>query len=204
VVPAVPSSVLRHPIDSPSDSPLSRRRRTPVRGSASDRTECWVSRCASTYTPHPSGVYLMSFRKIMSYQPTSSGVRQSSGPTCSAAPGLEQQGGSSAAGRLAPRAVSRVSWLPARGRSPHHDRAACAWLTTSTSPSWLFAESLAVRGHADATLELQVHATAALAALTVALSAWVQSDGTEHLPTLSDRAFHTLRQRPVRQQPPDQ
>jgi AcrR family transcriptional regulator len=63
----------------------------------------------------------------------------------------------------------------------------------------LFTEALAARGttsrgHNEVTLELRVQAAAALAALTVALSAWVQSDGTEQLPALVDSAFHTLRQ----------
>ncbi|MGH3779305.1 MAG: FAD-dependent monooxygenase [Pseudonocardiaceae bacterium] len=56
----------------------------------------------------------------------------------------------------------------------------------------LFTESLAARVQTDATLELQVQAAAALAALTVALSAWAESDGADHLPTLVDRAFHAL------------
>ncbi|MGH3607749.1 MAG: hypothetical protein ACRDRD_06630, partial [Pseudonocardiaceae bacterium] len=65
----------------------------------------------------------------------------------------------------------------------------------------LFAESLAARGHAagdhpEITLELRVQAAAALAAVTVALSAWVQSEGADQLPTLVDRAFHALRRQP--------
>ncbi|MGH3549167.1 MAG: hypothetical protein ACRDQU_13860 [Pseudonocardiaceae bacterium] len=56
----------------------------------------------------------------------------------------------------------------------------------------LFTESLAVRGQTPVTLELRVHAAAALAALTVAFSAWVQSDGADHLPTLVDRVFLAL------------
>lgn len=47
------------------------------------------------------------------------------------------------------------------------------------------------------TLELRVQAAAALAAVTVALSAWAQSDGADQLPTLVDRAFHALRRPPV-------
>jgi hypothetical protein len=63
----------------------------------------------------------------------------------------------------------------------------------------LFTETLAGRGqaagcHTKITLELRVQAAAALAALTAALSAWVQSDGAEQLPALVDRTFHTLRQ----------
>jgi AcrR family transcriptional regulator len=63
----------------------------------------------------------------------------------------------------------------------------------------LFTEALAARGatsreHNEVTLELRVQAAAALAALTIALSAWVQSDGAEQLPALVDRAFHALRQ----------
>jgi hypothetical protein len=47
----------------------------------------------------------------------------------------------------------------------------------------LFAESLAARDERaqEATLEIRVQAAATLAALTVALSAWVQSDGAEQL-----------------------
>ncbi|MDQ2880986.1 MAG: hypothetical protein M3Y48_06965 [Actinomycetota bacterium] len=56
----------------------------------------------------------------------------------------------------------------------------------------LFTESLTARGQPPVTLELRVHAAAALAALTVALSAWVQSDGADQLPTLVDRAFLAL------------
>ncbi len=63
----------------------------------------------------------------------------------------------------------------------------------------LFTEALAARGatsrgHNDVTLELRVQAAATLAALTVALSAWVQPDVAEQLPALVDRAFHALRQ----------
>lgn len=62
----------------------------------------------------------------------------------------------------------------------------------------LFIESLAARGDAtpEATLEIRVHAAAALAALTVALSALVQSDGAEQLPALVDRTFRALRHGP--------
>ena len=56
----------------------------------------------------------------------------------------------------------------------------------------LFTESLAARGQTQVTLELRVHGAAALAALTVALSAWVQSDGADQLPTLVDRDFLAL------------
>ena len=56
----------------------------------------------------------------------------------------------------------------------------------------LFAEALAARGPGGITFDLRVHAAAALAALTVALSSWVDSDGAEHLPDLVDRAFHVL------------
>jgi hypothetical protein len=60
----------------------------------------------------------------------------------------------------------------------------------------LFAESLAARGdaavdHPEITLKLRVQAAAALAAVTVALSAWAQSDGADQLPTLVD-ALSTL------------
>jgi AcrR family transcriptional regulator len=57
----------------------------------------------------------------------------------------------------------------------------------------LFTDALAARGHTEVTFELRVHAAAALAALTVALSAWVESEGASHLPELVDRAFHALR-----------
>lgn len=56
----------------------------------------------------------------------------------------------------------------------------------------LFTEALAARGPTEITLELRVHAAAALAALTVALTSWVHSDGAEDLPNLVDRAFHAL------------
>lgn len=51
--------------------------------------------------------------------------------------------------------------------------------------------------HPEITLELRVQAAAALAAVTVALSAWAQSAGADQLPTLVDRAFHALRRPPV-------
>lgn len=57
----------------------------------------------------------------------------------------------------------------------------------------LFTEALAARGHIEITFELRVHAACALAALTVALSSWVDSDGASHLPELVDRAFGVLR-----------
>lgn len=56
----------------------------------------------------------------------------------------------------------------------------------------LFTEALAARGSTETTFELRVHAAAALAALTVALSSWVESDGADHLPELVDRAFQAL------------
>ncbi|MDP9397831.1 MAG: TetR/AcrR family transcriptional regulator [Actinomycetota bacterium] len=57
----------------------------------------------------------------------------------------------------------------------------------------LFADALAARGGGGSTFDLRVHAAAALAALTVALSSWVDSGGAEHLPDLVDRAFQVLR-----------
>ena len=57
----------------------------------------------------------------------------------------------------------------------------------------LFTEALAARGDNKTTFELRVYAAAALAAVTVALSTWVHSDGAEDLPKLVDRAFHVLR-----------
>jgi len=56
----------------------------------------------------------------------------------------------------------------------------------------LFAEALAERGSGEITYELRVYAAAALAALTVALTHWVDSDGAEDLPGLVDRAFDAL------------
>ena len=56
----------------------------------------------------------------------------------------------------------------------------------------LFTQALAARGPGEITLELRVHAAAALAALTVALSSWVDSQGAEDLPRLVSRAFAAL------------
>ncbi|MFD2091114.1 TetR/AcrR family transcriptional regulator [Blastococcus deserti] len=56
----------------------------------------------------------------------------------------------------------------------------------------LFAEALARRLGVDVSLDLRVQSAAALAALTVALGTWVESDGTEDLPRLVDRAFRAL------------
>jgi len=56
----------------------------------------------------------------------------------------------------------------------------------------LFAEALAARDHTAITFELRVHSAAALAALTVALSSWVDSDGAADLPQLVHRAFLAL------------
>ena len=56
----------------------------------------------------------------------------------------------------------------------------------------LFAEALAARDSTETTFELRVSAAAALGALTVALSSWVESDGAEELPELVDRAFRAL------------
>ena len=56
----------------------------------------------------------------------------------------------------------------------------------------LFAEALAARDRTGITFELRVHCAAALAALTVALSTWVSSDGAEDLRQLVDRAFDAL------------
>ncbi len=64
----------------------------------------------------------------------------------------------------------------------------------------LFAESLAARGGDDGvTLELRVLSAAALAALTVALSMWVESGGAEDLPDLAEQAFDALLENDVGQ-----
>ena len=57
----------------------------------------------------------------------------------------------------------------------------------------LFAESLAARLDSGVTLSIRVLAAASLAALTTALTLWVDSEGDEHLPSLVDQAFQTLR-----------
>jgi len=59
----------------------------------------------------------------------------------------------------------------------------------------LFTDALVARGHDEDHFELRVHAAAVLAALIVALSSWVDSDGADSLPRLVDRAFETLRSR---------
>ncbi len=56
----------------------------------------------------------------------------------------------------------------------------------------LFVRALAARGEVPVTLELRVHAAAALAALTVSLTAWVEGDGAEDLLDLVARAFKAL------------
>ena len=56
----------------------------------------------------------------------------------------------------------------------------------------LFTEALAARDSTETTFELRVNSAAALGALTVALSSWVESDGAEELPQLVDRAFRAL------------
>ncbi|MFG3659413.1 TetR/AcrR family transcriptional regulator [Streptomyces sp. NPDC047706] len=57
----------------------------------------------------------------------------------------------------------------------------------------LFADALAARLRTDATLGTRVLAAASLAALTTALTHWVDSDGTEDLPSLVDQVFLVLR-----------
>jgi AcrR family transcriptional regulator len=57
----------------------------------------------------------------------------------------------------------------------------------------LLARALAARAGADVSLETRAVAAAALAALTTAISAWVEGEG-EELPDLVDRAFGALRQ----------
>ncbi len=56
----------------------------------------------------------------------------------------------------------------------------------------LFVRALAARGEVPVTLELRVHAAAALAALTVSLTAWVEGDGADDLLDLVARAFKAL------------
>jgi AcrR family transcriptional regulator len=56
----------------------------------------------------------------------------------------------------------------------------------------LFAEALAARTGGEITFELRVLASAVLGALTAALTAWVECDGAEELPTLMDRGFDAL------------
>ena len=58
----------------------------------------------------------------------------------------------------------------------------------------LFTAALAARAGTHVTVELRVQAAAALAALTVALSVWVESAGADELPELVERAFRALRQ----------
>ncbi|MFI9614960.1 TetR/AcrR family transcriptional regulator [Streptomyces sp. NPDC052023] len=56
----------------------------------------------------------------------------------------------------------------------------------------LFADALAARLRTEATLSTRVLAAASLAALTTALTHWVDSDGTEDLPSLVDQVFRIL------------
>ncbi|MEU2434327.1 TetR/AcrR family transcriptional regulator [Streptomyces sp. NPDC007861] len=56
----------------------------------------------------------------------------------------------------------------------------------------LFAQALSVRQPEADPLRTRVLAAATLAALTTALTVWVESDGTEDLPTLVDQAFQAL------------
>ncbi|WP_440085450.1 TetR/AcrR family transcriptional regulator [Streptosporangium sp. LJ11] len=57
----------------------------------------------------------------------------------------------------------------------------------------LFAHALAARLQTEPTLSTRVLAAASLAALTTALTCWVDGDGAEDLPSLVDQAFLTLR-----------
>ncbi|MGW1729048.1 TetR/AcrR family transcriptional regulator [Streptomyces sp. NPDC002306] len=57
----------------------------------------------------------------------------------------------------------------------------------------LFAEALAARLQTEITLSTRVLAATSLAALTTALTHWVESSGIEDLPSLVDQAFRTLR-----------
>ncbi len=56
----------------------------------------------------------------------------------------------------------------------------------------LFTDALASRGQHYSTFELRVHAAAALGALTVALSTWVESDGDLDLTSLVEQALTLL------------
>ncbi|UUN25653.1 TetR/AcrR family transcriptional regulator [Streptomyces sp. FIT100] len=56
----------------------------------------------------------------------------------------------------------------------------------------LFAQALSVRQPGADPLRTRVLAAATLAALTTALTVWVESDGTEDLPTLVDQALQAL------------
>lgn len=56
-----------------------------------------------------------------------------------------------------------------------------------------FVAALASRIGGEVTLELRVAASAALAALTTAIAAWVEGDGAADLPTVVDQAFTALR-----------
>ncbi|PRY37381.1 TetR family transcriptional regulator [Umezawaea tangerina] len=56
----------------------------------------------------------------------------------------------------------------------------------------LFAEALATRTGGDITFELRVLAAAVLGALSTALTAWVEGDGAEDLPSLMERGFDVL------------
>lgn len=62
----------------------------------------------------------------------------------------------------------------------------------------MFASALAARLGTEPTLPTRVLAAASLAALTTALTIWVDGDGEDDLPLLVDEAFRTLRS----QQPP--
>ncbi|MFC8277066.1 TetR family transcriptional regulator [Streptomyces sp. NPDC057271] len=57
----------------------------------------------------------------------------------------------------------------------------------------LLAQALAARRPKADTLRMRVTAAAALAALTTALTVWVDSEGAEELPALVDQAFEALR-----------
>lgn len=57
----------------------------------------------------------------------------------------------------------------------------------------LLAQALTTRRGAESELAARVVAAAALAALTTALTIWVDSEGTEDLPSLVDQAFRALR-----------
>ena len=56
----------------------------------------------------------------------------------------------------------------------------------------LFAEAMAARLNTGITLEIQVLAAAAVAALNTAVSEWAANDGIDDLATLIDSAFHVL------------
>ncbi len=85
-----------------------------------------------------------------------------------------------------------ASALAARGGIAPGDMAPDDTAPDDLAPDDMAPDDMAPDGTAAAPLEVRVLAAAALAALTVALAAWVESEGSEHLPDLVDRAFAAL------------